>query len=188
LCCRIEEWFCAKGGQLVTCYQICELYGDALSRIARGAVVDNGLRATGLLLYEGSIFMPHDFLLAAESTDVALHHCGACHSMGYQPCAKSERSQILVMVQQRKNEFILQKFCWGNWGKKEKITGHWIEHQRGCVECVFFVFGAAYKYKTHVYCLRRAYSCMLTLILLTCRIWWAPNNASKWQMGINSEF
>jgi cytochrome b561 len=23
----------------------------------------------------------------------------------------------------------------------------------------------------------------LTLILLTWRIWWAPNNASKWQMG-----
>ena len=28
----------------------------------------------------------------------------------------------------------------------------------------------------------------LTLILLTWRIWWAPNNASKWQMGFNSEF
>jgi len=26
----------------------------------------------------------------------------------------------------------------------------------------------------------------LTLILLTWRIWWAPNNASKWQMGLNS--
>jgi hypothetical protein len=25
----------------------------------------------------------------------------------------------------------------------------------------------------------------LTLILLTWRIWWAPNNASKWQMGFN---
>jgi len=25
----------------------------------------------------------------------------------------------------------------------------------------------------------------LTLILLTCRIWWAPNNASRWQMGFN---
>jgi len=29
---------------------------------------------------------------------------------------------------------------------------------------------------------------MLTLILLTWRIWWAPNNASKWQMEFNSEF
>ena len=28
----------------------------------------------------------------------------------------------------------------------------------------------------------------LTLNLLTCRIWWAPNNASRWQMGFNSAF
>jgi hypothetical protein len=28
----------------------------------------------------------------------------------------------------------------------------------------------------------------LTLILLTWRIWWAPNNASSWQMGFNSVF
>jgi len=28
----------------------------------------------------------------------------------------------------------------------------------------------------------------LTLILLTCRIWWAPNNASRWQMGFNWTF
>jgi len=28
----------------------------------------------------------------------------------------------------------------------------------------------------------------LTLTLLTCRIWWAPNNASKWQVGFNSAF
>jgi len=30
--------------------------------------------------------------------------------------------------------------------------------------------------------------CMLTLILLTWRIWWAPNNASRWQMEFNSAF
>jgi len=29
---------------------------------------------------------------------------------------------------------------------------------------------------------------LLTLTLLTWRIWWAPNNVSKWQMGINSAF
>ena len=29
---------------------------------------------------------------------------------------------------------------------------------------------------------------LLTLILLTWRIWWAPNNASKWHMGFNSVF
>jgi len=28
----------------------------------------------------------------------------------------------------------------------------------------------------------------LTLILLTWKIWWAPNNASKWQMGFNLAF
>jgi len=27
------------------------------------------------------------------------------------------------------------------------------------------------------------YAAVLALILLTCRIWWACNNASKWQMG-----
>jgi len=27
---------------------------------------------------------------------------------------------------------------------------------------------------------------VLTLILLTWRIWWAPNNASRWQTGFNS--
>jgi len=28
----------------------------------------------------------------------------------------------------------------------------------------------------------------LTLILLTWSIWWAPINASRWQMGFNSAF
>ena len=28
----------------------------------------------------------------------------------------------------------------------------------------------------------------LTLTLLTWRIWWAPNNASRWQVGYNSAF
>jgi hypothetical protein len=28
----------------------------------------------------------------------------------------------------------------------------------------------------------------LTLYLLKCRMWWAPNNASKWQMGFNWAF
>ena len=32
------------------------------------------------------------------------------------------------------------------------------------------------------------FSPTLTLILLTWRIWWVPNNASKWQMGFNSVF
>jgi hypothetical protein len=31
-------------------------------------------------------------------------------------------------------------------------------------------------------------STVLTLILLTWRIWWAPNNASNWQKGFNLAF
>ena len=34
----------------------------------------------------------------------------------------------------------------------------------------------------------QSHSWFLTLNLLTWRIWWAPNNASKWQMGFNSSF
>ena len=34
----------------------------------------------------------------------------------------------------------------------------------------------------------KAYQCLLTLILLTWRIGWAPNNASRWQMGFNLAF
>jgi len=29
---------------------------------------------------------------------------------------------------------------------------------------------------------------ILTLILLTWRIWWAPNNASRWRIGFNWTF
>ena len=39
-------------------------------------------------------------------------------------------------------------------------------------------------YRLSCYSLRS----ILTLNLLTWRIWWAPNNASKWQVGFNSAF
>jgi hypothetical protein len=42
----------------------------------------------------------------------------------------------------------------------------------------------AWRYSAHSQ--RRAY--ILTLILLTWRIWWAPNKASRWQTGFNSAF
>jgi len=32
---------------------------------------------------------------------------------------------------------------------------------------------------------RKEWKMTLTLVLPTWRIWWAPNNASKWQMGFN---
>jgi hypothetical protein len=41
----------------------------------------------------------------------------------------------------------------------------------------------AYKTRQHLQVASK-----LTLILLTWRIWWTPNNASKWQMGFNSAF
>ena len=37
-------------------------------------------------------------------------------------------------------------------------------------------------------CMTLGYNGILTLILLTWRIWWTPNNASRWQMGFNSAF
>jgi hypothetical protein len=39
-----------------------------------------------------------------------------------------------------------------------------------------------------VFLLSLAKNSVLTLILLTWRIWWAVNNASKWQMGFNWAF
>jgi hypothetical protein len=53
------------------------------------------------------------------------------------------------------------------------------------------VFGSAVHdslkdYDTFIF--RAKISWRLTLILLTWRIWWAPNNASKWQIGFNSAF
>ena len=41
-------------------------------------------------------------------------------------------------------------------------------------------------HQTHIW--RQSTSVRLTLILLTWRKWWTPNNASKWQMGFNSAF
>ena len=42
------------------------------------------------------------------------------------------------------------------------------------------------------YCLNKVklqtMHCYLILILLKWRIWWVPNNASRWQMGFNSGF
>jgi hypothetical protein len=44
-------------------------------------------------------------------------------------------------------------------------------------------------YVVTAFCLcTRSGSIVNPLYLLTWRIWWAPNNASKWQMGFNSAF
>ena len=45
-----------------------------------------------------------------------------------------------------------------------------------------------YMYVIYIYDISSLRVNDLTLILLTWRKWWAPNNASKWQMGFNSGF
>ena len=42
--------------------------------------------------------------------------------------------------------------------------------------------------ETWTFCMDVRKILILILILLTWRIWWAPNNARKWQMGFNSAF
>jgi len=49
-------------------------------------------------------------------------------------------------------------------------------------------FWTARKGKTKDIIICENWGYALTLILLTWRIWWATNNASKWQMGFNSVF
>jgi len=87
------------------------------------------------------------------------------------------------------------------------VTNHW--HLRICTtvlcECawtvinihVFFVpkiltiqssFQQVMSQTEYALCCCWWHYSWLTLILLTWRIWWAPNNASKWQMGFNSAF
>jgi hypothetical protein len=52
-----------------------------------------------------------------------------------------------------------------------------------CFVITFFLFCVARLKMTSFFKLLNA---KLTLILLMWRIWWTPNNASKWQMGFNS--
>jgi len=51
---------------------------------------------------------------------------------------------------------------------------------------VFSQFSPRSRHGFH--CRKLLFRITLTLILLTWRIWWAPNNASKWQKGFNSAF
>jgi hypothetical protein len=64
----------------------------------------------------------------------------------------------------------------------------WLNHhQRACSLC-FAKLHYWYQLIYWVFKIVRSCDRVLTLILLTWRIWWAPNNASKWQMGFNSTF
>ena len=62
------------------------------------------------------------------------------------------------------------------------VTGFWLPLTNAQTNTIYYVVSRRiFTWKINIVIL-------LTLILLTWRIWWAPNNASKWQMGFNSAF
>jgi len=68
-CQEIEELLCSHPGQVVTIYQIGELFGNAYKRVAAGEIVANGCRATGLFPCDKNIFRPYGFPLSSEDKD-----------------------------------------------------------------------------------------------------------------------
>jgi hypothetical protein len=71
------------------------------------------------------------------------------------------------------------------WISHVKLTASVMGCSRKCVHSVIFLAWSPPLFnpsKTK----RRLHN--LALILLTWRIWWAPNNANRWQMGFNSAF
>jgi len=76
---------------------------------------------------------------------------------------------------------------------------HHVPDRRGVRRILFQLFNPRSKirrkekwqpleWKVNIYCHFLFLMVYLTLILLTWRIWWASNNASKWQMGFNQAF
>jgi hypothetical protein len=54
---------------------------------------------------------------------------------------------------------------------------------------LFYTFDVFMFLTSYIYILiDEAFVVLWTLISLTWRIWWAPNNVSKWQMGFNLAF
>jgi len=63
-CQETEKWLSSHPGQVVTVYQIGELFGNAHKQAATGKIADNanGFRAIGLFPCDKNIFRPYDFL------------------------------------------------------------------------------------------------------------------------------
>ena len=74
-CQEIEKWLRSHPGQVVTIYQIGELFGNAYKRAAKGEIAANDFRATGPFPCDKYIFRPYDFPLSSEYKDAApLNH------------------------------------------------------------------------------------------------------------------
>jgi hypothetical protein len=87
------------------------------------------------------------------------------------------------------------RICFIPWGKvpyKHRTGGWWIPDQVWILWNQSSAFASSsvciksLQWRSHSDVLSSIWSFLLTLILLTWRIWWAPNNTSKWQMRFNS--
>jgi len=70
-CQEIEKWLRSRPGQVVTVYQIGELFGNECKRATTGEIAANGFRATGLFPCDKNILRPYDFPLSSEHKDAA---------------------------------------------------------------------------------------------------------------------
>ena len=84
-----------------------------------------------------------------------------------------------------------------DWWELKSLVSCWLVNTsvlRELVASIFMVWAVKqFRYISEDLSLRFQLSVLiclagLTLILLTWTIWWAPNNASRWQMGFNSAF
>jgi hypothetical protein len=57
-CQEIEKWLCSHPGQVITIYQIGQLFGSAYKRAATGDIAANGFCATGLFPCDKNTFRP----------------------------------------------------------------------------------------------------------------------------------
>ena len=121
-----------------------------------------------------------DFQQANTTTRVVPFICTVAFS---EPMWTATNLHALPMNDISVNIIVYHSFmfipCQGNAWKPYKLREFWV----GFLIFFFHQFYNLVWSKSNVLVSRP-----LTLILLTWRIWRAPNNASKWQMKFNSEF
>jgi hypothetical protein len=105
-------------------------------------------------------------------------------------CVAHSRSRIYVAVSRQletpaescPSGLEVRKLCWCSGAIRFESCSN-LDYCHNCSECWE---NCQSRFKINIFCVN--FFSPLTLILLTWRIWWAPNNASKWQMGFNSAF